>query len=78
MNWNKIYKPIQPESAFNKHFNNLVDESNKSGKWKSQLSVKIVFQSWKDIDENADIYSCNDNTEIMVIEKSDKTIEELT
>ena len=49
---------------------NLTDKFKESGKWKTQLSVKIVFTTSKDIGENPDIYSWSDNKEIMMSEKT--------
>ena len=56
---------------------NLTDEFKESGEWKTQLSVKIVFTTSKDIDENPDIYSWSDNKELMMSEETSKFIEEL-
>ena len=49
---------------------NLPDKLKECGEWKTQLSRKIVFRSSNDIDENLDIYSWNDNKEIMMTEKT--------
>ena len=67
---NKVLSLDKYVTIIKSNLQNLADKLKECGEWKTQLSRKIVFRSSKDVDENLDIYSWNDNKEIMMTEKT--------
>ena len=55
----------------------IINDHKPQGKWKIQLTIAINFVSSKDSDETRIMRSKSDNTEIMMGNETDKTIEEL-
>ena len=48
----------------------------KSGTWKIQLTIAIIFLSSKDVDKECVMHSKSDNIEIIIYDKADKLFEE--
>ena len=59
------------------YLKNIINSLNESSGWKTKLSVKIMFISWKDIDENSHEYLWGNSKEIMMSEETDEIIKEI-
>ena len=57
---NQFFKKMRP------YLGNMIDELKKSDEWIIHLTMKAIFTSSKDIDDNRIIYSKSDNIEIMI------------
>ena len=59
-----------------KHSSNIVNDHKTQNEWEIQLTMEIVFISFKDSNETRTIHTTSDSIEIMIGNEKDEIIEE--
>ena len=59
-----------------KHSSNIVNDHKTQNEWEIQLTMEIIFISFKDSNETRTIHTTSDSIEIMIGNEKDEIIEE--